>query len=66
MAMLGALGLKAGIGGRAGNKLRSITSLIFIGAIRTVRSVAIAVRSCTTGAINSSPSRLLKQSDAVN
>ena len=66
MAMLGALLLKAGIGGRAGNKLRSITSVIFIGTIRTFRSVAIAVRSCTSGTINSSPSALLKQSDAVN
>ena len=66
MAMLGAKWLKAGIGGRAGSKLRSITSVIFIGTIRTFRSVAIAVRSCTSGTINSSPSTLLKQSDAVN
>ena len=58
MAMLGTLGSNGGIVGKADGNSRVSASVMFRGIIRTVRSVAIPVSSCTTGTINSSPSGL--------
>ena len=65
MAMLGGLGLKGGIVGKADGKSRASASVMFRGTIRTVRSVAISVSSCTTGTITSSLS-VLAYSLSVN
>ena len=58
VAMLGLLGLKGGIGGRADVKPRASASVMFTGAICTVRLVAIPGSSCTTGVMKSNPSGL--------
>ena len=58
MAMLGALGLKGEIVGKSDGNGRASASVMFTGTIRTVRSVAIVVSSCTTGAMNSISSLL--------
>ena len=58
MAMLGTLGLKGGIVGKADGNSRASASVMFRGTIRTVRSVAIPESSCTTGTMNSAPSGL--------
>ena len=58
VAMLGALGLKGGIVGKADGNGRVSASVMFTGTIRTVRSVAMLVSSCTAGRITSALSKL--------
>ena len=58
MATLGASGLKGGIVGKSDGNGRVSATVVFTGTIRTVRSVAIVVSSCTTGAMNSISSLL--------